>query len=211
MIAPDSTLIIDTVISCLDMMGAFVFALSGALQGYRRAMDLFGITVMATVTAIGGGTLRDLILNTPAFWLAQPHYLYLILGASVLVFLFADKIERTDTWLVWADGLGVAVFTVLGVNIALSHGVAPLPALMMGIITATFGGLMRDVLANKTPMVLLPNEVYATASLLGGIGYMVLLHVLPTPIAVGLGVALTFAIRGLAIYYQWRLPVRIGK
>ena len=199
---------VTNIITYLDYMGTFVFALSGALMGYRRTMDIFGITVMATVTAVGGGTLRDVILNIPAFWLTKTHYIIIILGATVLVFLLANKIENTRKWLVWADAMGLAVFTMVGVDIALSHGVGTIPALMMGVMTATFGGLIRDVLANRTPLLLLPNEVYATASLLGAIAYIGLLHVLPTTGALIVSVVFTFAIRGIAIVHNWKLPSR---
>lgn len=189
-----------------DLFGVVVFAITGCLVGARRGVDLVGFIWLATVTAVGGGTLRDLILERDVFWLAQPIYLYLCLGTSCFMYVTAHFIHRHLTWVLWCDAVGLAVFAVIGTQVALSVGATTAVALTMGIITATFGGILRDLLAGE-PTLIMRKEIYVTAAALSSITY-ILGHTygIPdttlTPVAVATG----FGLRALALRYRLMLP-----
>lgn len=152
----------------LDIFGIIVFALSGAIMAGRYQLDPFGVVVLASVTAIGGGTIRDVILQTPVFWVQNPHYLYYVLATSILTIAFIRQPKRIPKrFLMIADAFGLALFAVLGTQKSLYLG-APIPvAIVLGIITGVAGGMIRDVLCNVIPMIL-REEIYALAALLGG-------------------------------------------
>ena len=152
----------------LDIFGVIVFALSGALMAGRYQLDPFGVAVLAAVTAIGGGTIRDVILDTPVFWTVDPIYLYVILVTAVLTIVLIRQPKRIPKrFLMIADAFGLALFAVLGTQKALTLG-SPIPvAIVMGMITGVAGGMIRDVLCNVIPMIL-RQEIYATAAILGG-------------------------------------------
>ena len=160
----------------LDLAGTAVFAVTGALAAGRKRMDLFGVLVVALVTAIGGGTVRDLVLGrTPVFWVRDPAYLGVGLGAGLAAFAGARAFRAHRHALVVADAFGLAIFTLVGAQVALRAGFSAPIAVVMGTMTAATGGLIRDVLCNEVPLIL-RREVYATASLAGGAGYAVLLR-----------------------------------
>ncbi|KTG16091.1 MULTISPECIES: trimeric intracellular cation channel family protein [unclassified Guyparkeria] len=194
----------------LDYFGTAVFAVTGALVADRKRMDLMGFLILATVTGIGGGTLRDLLLDRPVFWLTQWEYL-VIAAVMAIVFFYASKpFHQRANWLPWADAIGLAAFCVIGAQIALSMEANPMIAVMMGIMTAAFGGLIRDVLAGEPPL-LLHREIYASAALAGGIVYVLFAHWLEWPIAaLILGFTVTLVVRGLGIRYHWHLPSANG-
>jgi uncharacterized membrane protein YeiH len=192
----------------LDLAGVAVFAISGALEAARKQLDLVGFLFVAAVTGIGGGTLRDVLLDRgPVFWVHEPRYLWVTSAAAVVTFLVAPHIQRRATVLLWADALGMAVFCVLGARTALDAGAGPEVAVLMGTMTATFGGLIRDVVCTETPL-LLKREIYATAAAAGA-ALLVAGDALglPDALAMGLGLALAFAIRGLALAWGLSLPV----
>jgi uncharacterized membrane protein YeiH len=192
----------------LDLAGVAVFAVSGALEAARKQLDLVGFLFVAAVTGIGGGTLRDVLLDRgPVFWVHEPRYLWVTSAAAVVTFLVAPHIQRRATVLLWADALGMAVFCVLGARTALDAGAGPEVAVLMGTMTATFGGLIRDVVCTETPL-LLKREIYATAAAAGA-ALLVAGDALglPDALAMGLGLALAFAIRGLALAWGLSLPV----
>ncbi|OZB74274.1 MAG: hypothetical protein B7X28_00070 [Halothiobacillus sp. 13-55-253] len=190
----------------LDYFGTIVFAISGALVAARKGMDWMGFAILATVTGIGGGTLRDLILDRPVFWVSHWEYIVLCVLTSLVTFYFVPHIRRRYSWLLWADAIGLAVFSVLGVQIALSTGTSPFIAIIMGMMTAAFGGLIRDVLAGEPPL-LLHREIYASAALSGGVVYALLVVVLHQPIwALILGFIVALVVRALGIVYHWHLP-----
>ncbi len=190
----------------LDLIGIAVFAISGALVASRKEMDLVGFGLMASLTGIGGGSLRDILLNRPVFWIETPYYVAVCLAIAALVFFTAHIINRRYVVLLWADAVGLAAYTVMGAEVALSAGTDPLVAIVMGIMTATFGGLARDVVANETPLIL-RKEVYATCALAGAAVY-VLLRVLQieTMIAVPLSVTTGFVLRAAGIGFGLTLP-----
>jgi uncharacterized membrane protein YeiH len=191
----------------LDLFGIVVFALSGALMAGRYKLDPFGVIVLASVTAIGGGTIRDIILQTPVFWTVAPLYIYVIFITAVLTIIFIRQPKRIPKrFLLIADAFGLALFAVLGTEKALSLGAEIPIAIVMGIITGVAGGMLRDVLCNVIPMIL-RKEIYATAAMLGGLLYSIG-HVLAWPQNMSLLVAVIAALglRLAAIYWQVSLP-----
>ncbi|MEL6114149.1 TRIC cation channel family protein [Photobacterium sp. SP02] len=192
----------------LDMFGTAVFAISGILLAGRLRMDPFGVVVLACVTAIGGGTIRDMALGaTPVFWITDTNYLWVIFATCLLAML-AIQNPRKMPWyfLPVADAIGLAVFVAIGVEKALRFGASPMVAVIMGVITGCGGGVIRDVLAREVPMVL-RTEVYATACILGGIVHTVGLYFgLETAAASLCGIATTLSIRLAAIRWHLSLP-----
>ena len=201
--------LVDSVFYWSDLFGTAVFAFSGILVAGRLRMDGFGVIVLAAVTAIGGGTIRDLIIGAEqVFWVADTLYLWVILGTAMLG-LYIVRLPRRLPWymLPLADAFGLAVFTVIGADKALSHGTSGMVAVVMGVITGVAGGMIRDVLAREVPMVL-QREIYATACILGGILYTGTLALgLPTLLATALGMLGTFILRVAAIRWHLSLPV----
>ncbi|RRJ84237.1 trimeric intracellular cation channel family protein [Aestuariirhabdus litorea] len=191
----------------LDLFGTIVFAISGCLIAGRRRMDLFGVMVVSLATAIGGGTFRDLILGaTPVFWVRDPIYIQLSLLTSLLVFWSARRINVDLYGLKYADALGLAVFTIIGTQKALSYGSGPTIAIMMGIMTGVMGGMIRDLLCAQVPMVL-RREIYAAASLMGAAVYLGLLALpIPVELSMLLSALVTLSIRVLAIRRNLSLP-----
>ncbi|SDL19519.1 Uncharacterized membrane protein YeiH [Franzmannia pantelleriensis] len=192
----------------LDMVGVIVFALSGVILACRSRMDPFGMLVLAAVTGIGGGTLRDLVLGVrPVFWVNDPTYLWVILATvavSILGFHYIHRLTRTV--LPVTDAFGLALFTVIGAHKALQLGSPGVVAVLMGLMTGVAGGMIRDVLARRVPMVL-RQEVYATASIAGGTLFVMLSALqVPTALAVGLGLAVTLGLRLAAIHWRLALP-----
>jgi len=197
----------ENVLYSLDLFGTAVFAISGALAAGRRHMDLFGMLVIAAVTAVGGGTVRDLLLDRhPVFWIADLTYLGVIASSALITFGYTTFFRPPRNALPIADAFGLAVFTVVGANVAMAVGVPSVVVVLMGATTGTVGGMIRDVLCGDTPLIL-RREIYATASLLGGTAY-VLLHStrLPDPVASAVVVALVFGIRLAALLWHLHLP-----
>jgi len=192
----------------LDMFGTAVFAASGVLLAGRLRMDPFGVVVLASVTAIGGGTIRDMALGaTPVFWITDTSYLWVIFVTCFLAMLAVRRPKRMPWYfLPVADAIGLAVFVAIGVEKALRFGASPMVAVIMGVITGCGGGVIRDVLAREIPMVL-RTEVYATACILGGIIHTAGLnfHVDPA-VATLAGIITTLTIRLAAIRWHLSLP-----
>jgi len=199
--------IFDAAVAVLDWFGVSVFAVSGALVASRKQMDIVGFTLLATVTGIGGGTLRDILLGQlPVFWVREPAYLVACVVVSGLVFLTAHLPQSRYRLLLWFDALGLALFAVAGAERALLAGSGPTVAVAMGVITATFGGIIRDVLGAESPVVL-SREIYVTAALLGGMVFVGgSLLGLPRELAIVMGSVAGFALRGAALHRGWSLP-----
>lgn len=192
----------------LDLFGVFVFALSGAMAADRRRMDLFGFIVIALLPALGGGTLRDIIIDAPVFWLNDPAYLLAALLAAVVTFLGANLIHRAGQWLVWADAVGLSLFCVLGAAKALTLGHTAVIATVMGVMSAVVGGIIRDVVCNEVPLIL-RQDIYATAAFAGAISYVALVSVgADSSAAIWTGAAVCFAVRGAALIWNLSLPRR---
>lgn len=192
----------------LDLIGTAAFAASGALAGIRREMDLLGVMVLGVVTATGGGTLRDLLLgDTPPFIFQDETYLYLSLAISLLVFIYHSKLDFLEHPLTFFDALGLGTFVVIGTGKALDFQIGFLGSVIAGVMTATAGGMIRDVLSNRVPMIL-QKEVYASACLIGGILFTAL-HYLQVPRTITLLTSATAVtiLRLMAVRYNWSLPV----
>jgi len=198
----------DELLKALDYFGVVVFAISGGLTAARKGMDLVGFALIGTVTGIGGGTLRDLLLDKPVYWLTEWEYVLLTVLAAWSVFLFARAFttRTASAWLNWADAVGLAAFSLIGAQAALAMGTSPFIAVVMGMMTASFGGLIRDMLCGEPPMIL-HREVYASAAAVGATVFVVLhelaMPALPTLVA---GFLAALGIRGLGIVYGLHLP-----
>ena len=162
------------VIYVLDILGTFAFAISGALVALDKKFDIFGVIIIAFVTAVGGGMLRDVLINAhPINWIGDLNYLYIIFSAVLFTFLFKSKIAHLSKTMFLFDTIGISVFTLLGLQKGLSYDLHPIIAIIMGMISAVFGGVLRDVLTAKIPLIF-EKEVYASACLVGGINYLIL-------------------------------------
>ncbi|MCE9615783.1 MAG: trimeric intracellular cation channel family protein [Lentisphaerae bacterium] len=192
----------------LDYLGTAVFAVSGALAAGRKQMDLFGVAVLAMVTAVGGGTLRDVILDAaPVFWVAHPVYVWIALAAALTTVYAVRHFRLPGNLLVVADALGLAAVTVIGTEKALAAGTAGTVAVLMGIMTAVVGGIVRDLLAGEIPLIL-RREIYATAALCGALTYTALAaHPSTRVAALPASIAVTLGLRLAAIRWHLSLPV----
>ena len=198
-----------------DLLGVAVFAISGALAAGRKGLDLIGVIVLALVTAIGGGTIRDVLLDrTPIFWLADPAYLVVIVGAALgtVIFVKYRSAPPAEQALLVADALGLALFSVAGAQIAETAGVPALGGIALGTITGAAGGVLRDVLRAEVPLVLRPGTLYATAAIAGTAAYFLLkaLRVERTTATV-IGMTVVAGVRLASIWWRLQLPVfRVG-
>ena len=196
---------IATALMLFDFAAMAVFAATGALAAARRKQDIIAFGFFAAVTGVGGGTLRDLLIGAPVFWIARPAYLAVCLATAALLWLLARPGWRLNA-LLWLDAVGMAAYAVVGTAKALDYGVPALPAICMGVLTASFGGIVRDVLAGE-PSVLLRKEIYITAALAGSAVYvgLTMLHT-PYGIAGPAAFAAAFGLRVCALKFGWSLP-----
>lgn len=191
----------------LDLTGTIAFAASGAWIAVKKEMDLFGVVVLGMVTAIGGGTIRDLLLgDLPPFCLQNEIYLWLPIATALLVFSLHRYLPKLMQPLLYLDAIGLGTFVVIGTSKALLFETGPIGAVLMGILTGTAGGVIRDVLANEVPLIL-RKEIYASACMFGGI-LLVVLHHLQAPQQITLLAAAgsVILIRILAVHFNWSLP-----
>ncbi len=190
-----------------DVLAAVVFAVSGSLVASRKRLDVMAFMWFAVITGVGGGTVRDLILNVPVFWVVSPIYVSACLVTAVVMHFVAPLVESRFRTLLWFDAFGLALVTVAGTVKASDMGVPALVAVAMGAVTGVVGGILRDTLGH-VPSVLLGTQIYVTASVMGGCAYVILdaagLGRLPAMVVAFLA---TFVMRGLAIAYDWSLPV----
>jgi uncharacterized membrane protein YeiH len=192
-------------LALLDYAGVAVFALTGALAAARQRHDIVTFCFFGAVTGMGGGTLRDLLIGAPVFWVRDPGYPAVCIAAAGLVWALGERRWRMSA-LLWLDAVGVAAYSVVGAAKAADMGVPPLVAVVMGVLTATFGGIVRDVLAQE-PSVLLRREIYLTAAVLGA-GTFVALRLLQIDEGWSMtaGVAAAFLLRAGALRFGWTLP-----
>lgn len=161
----------------LDIVGTVAFVISGALSAMNRRFDLFGIFIIAFVTAIGGGTIRDILIgNTPVSWMQNTINMYLIGGVTILSIILRNKLEYLKKSLFLFDTIGLGIFTIIGAETGIQAGLAPIVSVALGTITGCFGGVVRDILCNEIP-VIFRKEIYATASIAGGVCFIIL-HIL---------------------------------
>lgn len=194
-------------ISYFDLIAVAVFAASGALAAAEEKLDMLGFILFGTLTGVGGGTVRDLLLQSgPVFWIASVEYLWVCIGASVATWFLAPFLQSAQRVLLWADAAGLALFSVLGTAKALDAGAAGVVAVVMGVMSASFGSLLRDTLMNRIPILLGP-EIYVTACLLGAAGFAALTTAgVPTQAAMPIAVAAAFMLRASALIWGLRLP-----
>jgi uncharacterized membrane protein YeiH len=198
----------DTWLHWVDLAGVAVFAVSGTLMAFKKHMDGFGVVVLASVTAIGGGTLRDMILDLPVFWVQDQSFFYAIIAAAFITILWLRISHKFPLrYLFFADAVGLAFFSVMGLQKALTYGASPLIAIALGTMTGVFGGLIRDVICREIPLVL-RGELYATACILGGAVYILCdFSGLDKVLCMALSFTVTLATRLMAMKWHWHLPV----
>lgn len=191
-----------------DLFGVVVFAITGSLAAGKKRLDLFGGLVLALVTALGGGTLRDLILsNHPIFWISDLTYIYCVAATALIVFVIARYKKIPERTLLLADAFGLAIFSVLGAQVALQAGAPGAVAILMGMLTGVAGGIIRDILSNEIPLIL-QQEIYATAALVGA-GVFVILNATwgKSQVSLIIAATVTLLLRLAAIKWSFSLPV----
>jgi uncharacterized membrane protein YeiH len=214
MITPNEPL--STSILAIMYFGDVVFAVSGALTAARYRMDVLGFVLIGTITGIGGGTTRDLLLGRTVWWTQDPTELLLCIGASLATFFFVTSDITRRKGMIWADTLGLSVFGVVGCHVSLEFGALPIIAVFMGMVTATGGGVIRDVLTNTQPLILC-GQPYATAALLGSLTYAGLRYLaIPEIPAEAIACLAAFSLRASAIIFDIRMGppgefLRFGK
>jgi uncharacterized membrane protein YeiH len=193
----------------LELLGVAVFAVSGVLAAGRKGLDALGVAVIAVVTAIGGGTLRDILLDRhPIFWISDTTYLWVILAATAVTLGYVRVWIATRRALLVADALGLAFFTIAGAQIAQQAGVSDFVAVLMGISTGVAGGVLRDVLTAEIPLVMRPGRLYATAAIVGAVSYVLLARWgISREAAALVGMAAIAGLRLAAILWRLELPV----
>ncbi len=195
------------IVYVLDILGTFAFAISGALVASKKQFDIFGVIIIAFVTAVGGGMLRDILINAhPINWIGDLNYIWTILIGVLCTFLFKSKIEPLRKTFFLFDTIGIAVFTLLGLQKGLSFNLHPFVALIMGMVSAVFGGVIRDVLTSKVPLIF-KKEIYASACLSGGLMYLILNYFsIDTTISFIISSIVIIGIRVLAVLFELELP-----
>ena len=191
----------------IDILGTIAFAISGVLVALSKKMDPFGILIIAFVTAIGGGTLRDILIgDTPVSWMENLNYTYVIIIAAVLTVVFKSKIDYLRRSLFLFDTIGIGLYTVVGVEKGINAGLSPVICIALGTISACFGGVIRDILCNEIP-VIFRKEIYATACILGGVTYF-LVKKLPIDNdgVFIIAIIVVIVIRLLAVRFKISLP-----
>lgn len=194
-------------LTTIDALGTFAFAVSGATAAIRSRYDIFGILVLAFVTAIGGGTLRDLLIgNTPVNWLTDTLTIWSVLAGFGFALLFNKRISKWEGWLFYFDAVGLGLFTVTGTQIALNSGMSIGISIALGTVTGCFGGVLRDVLAAIKPLIF-RKEIYASAAVLGGLVFVITNNLAGSVIAAQIaGILSTTAFRIIAVQYHLELP-----
>lgn len=196
----------------LDLLGTAAFAASGALTGVRKQMDLLGVVVLGIVTATGGGVLRDVLMNDlPPFCFKNEIYLYLAIGSSLVVFITPRRFEQQRNLMLILDALGLGTFAVIGTMKSITYHLGFMGAIIMGVMTATCGGLVRDVLCNDIPLIL-QREIYATACIAGcTVLYVMSLYSFPQTVSLTVSATIVIAIRCAAILGGWQLPRKLPR
>lgn len=194
-------------VTILDFMGVFVFAISGLLTATDKRLDYFGGMVIAFFTALGGGTIRDILLNTQVRWMESSALIFTALSGAVVGILFKKYLIKLKRTFFIFDSIGLGLFTIVGIRKGMQFEQIPVTCLFLGLISATFGGVIRDVLCNEIPLIF-RKQIYATAGLVGGLAYIGLnmIHVNDS-VAMIASVLLIIAIRILSVHFGWSMPV----
>src|SRR5450432_704372 len=195
-------------ISTVDILGTFSFAVAGAFAAMEKRLDPFGVLIISFVSAIGGGTIRDILLgNFPVSWLTETTAVLVILISCALALFFGTTLKKLDSVLFLFDAVGLGLFTMIGIQKGMDHGLHKGICIMLGTITGCFGGVLRDVLLNKVPLIF-QKEIYASACIAGGILFFILLQFkIQINFSFIAGIVFTFLVRILAVRFNWSLPV----
>lgn len=190
----------------LDLFGTFVFAISGVLTAIQKKFDLVGTLVIGFVTAIGGGTIRDMLIGrSPVGWIQDNNYIYVIIIGILISYLLKSSIMGWRKSMFLFDTIGIGLFTILGIQLSQSYGLSSLVCIILGVVSAVFGGVVRDVLTNEIPLIF-RKEIYATACLAGGLGYMLLERISPYhDFNIACAIVVVFIIRYFSIKHKWSL------
>ena len=195
----------------LDYAGVAVFASTGALVASRKKLDIIGFLFLASFTGVGGGTARDVILDLPVFWVINPAYVLVCAVIAVLVFFTAHLFETRYKLLLWLDALGMSAYVIIGTAKGLAATDSPIVAIVTGLLTATFGGILCDLMAGK-PSVLLRSEIYVSAAMVGAVFYTLAdIAEFPTEVSTAVAFVATFIVRGSALKFGWTFPAYRGR
>lgn len=196
-----------TLFSFLDLAGTMAFAISGVLTGMHKKLDPFGVFIIAFVTAVGGGTLRDMLIGrNPVGWMQDLNYVYVISLGAILAMLFRSKLDKFRTSLFLFDTIGLGVFTLIGLEKGLEFELHPIICIILGTMTACFGGVIRDILCNEIPVVF-RKEIYATICILGGLVFFALRYYeIANDIVYIVTTVVMITVRLLAVKFRWSLP-----
>ena len=198
-------------ITLLDYAGVAVFAATGALSASRKQLDVVGFIFLASITGIGGGTLRDVILNIPVFWIGNRSYVQICAAVAVIVFFTAHRLESRWKWLLWLDAIGLAAYAAMGAAKGLAITGSPMVAIITGMLTATFGGILRDIVTGE-PSVLLRPEIYISAAGAGAGAYVLSDTLLASPgLSATLAFIVAFVVRGGALWFGWTFAPYRGR
>ena len=194
----------------IEAAAILAFAISGLLEAARKKLDIVGVCTVVGLAAFGGGTLRDVLLDRrPFFWVEHSSWLWILFGLSLLSMFFmrARHFEPTERANQWPDAIGLGLFTASGAQLALAAAMPPIVAVLMGMITAVFGGVLRDIVCNEIPSAFRDHRPYAVCAFIGGWGVVLAERMaMPDWLGLALGAAITFLLRGLALVFDWRLP-----
>lgn len=195
-----------SIIILLDILGTVSFSISGVLTALKKRLDLFGVFIIAFVTAVGGGTLRDVLLDAPIVWMRDLTYVYVIIGSAIAALIFRKKLGYVRKSLFLFDTIGIALYTVVGVQKGLDAELPALICIALGTLSASFGGVIRDILCNEIPIIF-RKEIYATACILGGLVYLLLLKTsLSVDLIMILSGVVVITVRLLAVRFKLSLP-----
>jgi len=197
----------EIILICISLLGSLTFAISGALKAINKNFDPFGVLIIGFVTAVGGGTIRDiLITDKTVFWLTETTHLYFIIGGVILAIIFRNKLNKFNKSLTIFDAVGLGLFTITGVQIGLENNLHFINCIILGTVTGSFGGVLRDVLVNETP-VIFKKEIYATISIAGGAIYLLLLKIeVQNPILQIIPIVLIIVARLIVLKFKISLP-----
>jgi len=191
----------------IEISGTVAFAISGAFSAMQKRLDAFGVLIMGFVTAVGGGTIRDVLIgDTPVAWMRDYQTPLIILGTVIATIIFRNYLKHLKITLFLFDALGLGLFTVIGMQKGANIGLNPGICIALGTITGCFGGVVRDILLNEIPLLFHKKEIYATACIIGGVIYFLLLPVLDANVVKVIAVALICSIRIISVKRNWSLP-----
>lgn len=197
----------ETIINHINIGGSFVFAISGALVALRNKLDPFGVLIIAFITAVGGGTIRDMLLaDRDVFWLFDSTIIYAVVAGALIAMTFRKKLHFFEKPIFFYDAIGLGLFTITGVQIGIDYELNSMICILLGTVTGVFGGVIRDIIVNEIPVVF-QKEIYATASILGGTLYLLLIHFkVPNPYLQIIPILSIILTRIIAVTYKISLP-----